>query len=119
MTRTTFLAALFLATLCLAPTGARADEPGEGVPTAPFSMLQPQVAGRYEPPSDEFSGLSAEEDWQRRRLWRYGDQQLFALTRGLEEAGVPKPARWALYPFTGAFDVGNAVFSAIGGLYGD
>ncbi len=122
MSRTTVLAALTLAALCV-PTIVQADETGAAgaadVPQRPLSMLQPVVVGRYEPPDDEFSGLSAEQDWQRRHSWRFGEDRLFSLTRGMEDAGIPEMARWPLYPFTAAFDFGNAVFSAIGGLYGD
>lgn len=66
-----------------------------------------------------FTGAAAREDWQDRRPWGYGTQQLYPLTRGMADAGIPAPARWPLYPLTALLDTGNLAFSAIGALYGD
>lgn len=119
MSRTPMLAALLLAALWLAPAAARADDPGEAetveVPHA--RVLHPV------PPGDigdtPYTGVSAAQDWANRRPWSYGTRQLYPLTRGMADAGIPAPARWALYPFTVVFDTGNLAFSALGGLYGN
>ncbi len=125
MSRMPVLAALLPTLLLAAFLGsapAHADEASEAEPVRPVgpaTMLQPAETGRYEPPTDGLQGVTAERDWQERRQWRYGTDRLFPLTKGLSEAGVPPLARWPLYPFTIAFDAGNFVFSALGGLYGN
>jgi len=104
---------------------ARADDV-RGAPEVRTSLPQAEaplrLAGdelrRYGMTEGE-PGLTAREDWQRRRKWRYGTQSLLPLTRGMKEAGIPEGARWPLYVFTVPFDTGQAFFGAIGGLYGD
>ena len=66
-----------------------------------------------------FTGAAARADWQDRRSWGYGTQQLYPLTRGMQDATIPTWLRWPLYPFTALLDTGNLAFSAIGALYGD
>ncbi len=66
-----------------------------------------------------FTGAAARADWQDRRSWGYGTQQIYPLTRGMQDANIPTWLRWPLYPFTALLDTGNLAFSAIGALYGD
>jgi hypothetical protein len=125
---------LLAASSLAAPHAARADEASaEGVevpapePAAPEAAapgVQPyplagEELGRYALPPAESAGLTPEQDWQQRRPWRYGTQNLFPLTRGMAEAGIPSVARWPLYLFTVPFDTGHLFFGALGGLYGD
>lgn len=123
--RCTPLAAALGAALWLAGGAALADEvraPEAEVPQTPAAELPQETAAalQREPLEGQpLTGRAAREDWQSRRPWHYGTQQLFPLTRGMAEAGIPAPARWPLYPFTVAFDTGNAVFGAIAGLFGD
>jgi hypothetical protein len=120
------LAVILGAALWLAAGAALADEasaPEVDVPQTPAPELKQETAPALERRPLEaggaFTGRVAREDWQSRRPWHYGTQQLFPLTRGMAEAGIPAPLRWPLYPFTVAFDTGNAVFGAIAGLYGN
>jgi hypothetical protein len=125
---------LFAAGSLAAPHAARADEPSaEAVelPAPEAALAEPAPAAvqpyalagdeleRYALPPAESAGLTAVEDWQRRRPWRYGTQNLFPLTRGMAEAGIPPVARWPLYVLTVPFDTGHLFFGALGGLYGD
>ena len=91
------------------------DAPEVEVPQqAPVSEIaKPSVKAQ------PFTGGSARGDWQGRRSWGYGTQQLYPLTRGMQDAGIPTWLRWPLYPFTALLDTGNLAFSAIGALYGD
>lgn len=118
------------AALALAAGTALADEAGEapevavpqqpgGEAAAPAAPETRRELGTATPPSEPFTGEVARHDWQARRPWGYGTQQLYPLTRGMADAGIPAWARWPLYPFTVAFDTGNLVFGAIGGLFGD
>lgn len=117
--RWTALASALGVALALATGGALADEtdaPEVDVPAAQHSVRTIAEASSTAQP---FTGRAARADWQRRRPWGYGTQQLYPLTRGMEDAGIPTWLRWPLYPFTAAFDTGNLAFSAIGALYGD
>ena len=62
---------------------------------------------------------SAEADWKDRRHWRYGTSHLFGLSRGMEDAGVPRLARPFLYVLTVPFDAVHLPIAAISGLFGD
>jgi hypothetical protein len=125
MTRAPALKGVFVAALWLAPAAAWGDEAPEPAPveiespSGAATQLLPAPPVPGESSEAAYTGRAAVRDWQQRRRWRYGTQNLFPLTRGMEEAGIPKGVRWALHPFTVAFDAGNAVFGAIGGLYGD
>ena len=98
---------------------ATAEETGPA-PEVEIAPPEPGLGeGGYRGPEAAFTGELARADWNRRRPWGYGSQQLYPLTRGMEDAGIPPLARWPLYPFTAIFDTGNLVFGAIGGLWGD
>jgi hypothetical protein len=117
--RCTALASALGLALALAAGGALADEidaPEVEIPAPQESVDRIAEASLSAQP---FSGAAAREDWQSRRPWGYGTQQLYPLTRGMEDAGIPTWLRWPLYPFTGLLDTGNLAFSAIGALYGD
>ena len=66
-----------------------------------------------------FTGVLARQDWHERRPWRYGTQNLFQLTRGMEDAGVPPWGRWPLYVISVPLDVAHLPLGALAGLYGD
>jgi hypothetical protein len=117
--RPRLLAAGLGAGLVLLATGAVADEtrpPAEVEITPVPAVAEIQLANQEPEP---FTGEAARRDWQNRRVWDYGTRNLYPLTRGMADAGIPAAGRWPLYPFTALFDTGNLVFSAIGGLYGD
>ena len=61
----------------------------------------------------------AVEDWRRRRPWEYSTEYFFALSRGMDEAGVPRAARPALLLVALPLDLANLPFAAIAGLFGD
>jgi len=116
------LATALCAALVLAAAGSAADDTGPAAEVELPQASQPTGALETEGMGDEpqpFTGTSARQDWQQRRTWGYGSQNLYPLTRGMEDAGIPGWARWPLYPFTALFDTGNLAFSAIGGLYGN
>jgi hypothetical protein len=69
--------------------------------------------------TDPFTGWLARQDWRERRPWRYGTQNLFPLTRGMEDAGVPPWGRWPLYVVSVPLDVAHLPLGALAGLYGD
>jgi len=84
----------------------------EPAPSEPSpEALPPFPAGGYD-------GEIAIRDWQDRRPWRYGTWNLFPLTRGMDDAGLPLAARIPLYLFTVPFDLAQLPLAAIGGLYG-
>lgn len=116
------LATALCAALVLAAAAAGADDTGPApeveLPQAAEPAGDPAVEGVGDEPQP-FTGIPAREDWQSRRTWGYGTQNLYPLTRGMEDAGIPHWARWPLYPFTAVFDTGNLAFGAIGGLYGN
>jgi hypothetical protein len=120
-TRCRLFAAALGTALALAVGGAGADDTGPPVEVDLPQATQPNAEQIQQVPDEAqpFTGIAARQDWQSRRTWGYGSQNLYPLTRGMQEAGIPRWARWPLYPFTAAFDTGNVVFSAIGGLYGD
>jgi hypothetical protein len=99
-----------------APEAAAAEQAAAGVEPYPLAGAE---LGRYAVPSEDTPGLTPVEDWYERRPWRYGAQNLFPLTRGMDDAGIPKALRWPLYVFTVPFDTGHLFFGALGGLYGD
>ena len=68
--------------------------------------------------SEPFDDRTAIEDWNDRRGWSYGTDQLMPLTRGMSDAGIPRAARWPLYLFTVPFDLVQLPIAAIAGLYG-
>jgi len=86
---------------------------------APLSARRPLPAPA--PPAADATGdfESAESDWEDRRHWRYGTSHLFGLTRGMEDAGVPRLARPFLYVLTVPFDTVQLPIAAISGLFGD
>ena len=67
---------------------------------------------------EPFDDRTAIEDWNDRRGWSYGTDQLMPLTRGMDDAGIPPAARWPLYLFTVPFDLMQLPLAAIAGLYG-
>ena len=109
-----------LVVLCLGAGSALADditdEPVAELRAAP-AELEPAPA----PPAADATGdfESAETDWEDRRHWRYGTSHLFGLTRGMEDAGVPRRARPFLYVLTVPFDTVQLPIAAISGLFGD
>jgi len=115
------LAAAVGAAVAVFASAASADDLGSAseveVPAAP-EVQDPEKIQQASSPQ-AFTGKLARDDWRARRRWGYGTQQLYPLTLGMDDAGIPPLARWPLYPFTALFDTGNLVFSAIGGLYGD
>ncbi len=106
------------AALALAAGAALADETDAPEIEVPIQQSVEAIA-EASLNAQPFGGAAAREDWQSRRSWGYGTQQLYPLTRGMEDAGIPTWLRWPLYPFTGLLDTGNLAFSAIGALYGD
>ena len=109
-----------LVVLCLAAGPVLADEisdePVAGL-SAPPAELEPASAP---PAADATEDLeSAEADWNDRRHWRYGTSHLFGLTRGMEDAGVPRRVRPYLYVLTVPFDTVQLPIAAISGLFGD
>jgi hypothetical protein len=114
-----------LIALCLGAGPALADETTDepiaelGAPAA--ESQTPAAPPPAEPaaadPTEEFA--SAEADWQDRRSWRYGTQHFFALSRGMEDAGVPKLGRPFLYVVTVPFDIAFLPTAAISGLFGN
>jgi hypothetical protein len=137
-------AALGLALCAWLPLAAAADTaPGESVETqteagaqAEAAAEEAQVAPMLDEPvpsdappvpedaalaaeSDSFTGWLARQDWRERRPWRYGTQNLFPLTRGMEDAGVPPWGRWPLYVVSVPLDVAHLPLGALAGLYGD
>ena len=119
--RCRLLSAALGAALALAAGDSRADDPSPApeveipAPEEPAPSASRPAAGEDE----AFTGAAARRDWNDRHRWHYGTQNLYPLTRGLGETGIPAWARWPLYPFTAVLDTGNLVFGAIGGLYGD
>jgi hypothetical protein len=121
-TRRTRLATALCTALVLGAAGARAGDTGPAPEVEVPQAAEPAGVEQILEAADEakpFTGIDARQDWQSRRSWGYGTQNLYPATRGMQDAGIPRWARWPLYPFTAVFDTGNLVFSAIGGLYGD
>lgn len=58
------------------------------------------------------------DDWNSRRPWRYSTEYLMQLSRGMEEAGIPRTARWPLYVLTVPADLALLPVGAIAGLFG-
>lgn len=106
--------------VCLGVAPALADEisgaPAAEIGTVPAeSLLAPSS-----PAADATEGFeSAEADWEGRRGWRYGTSQLFGLSRGMQDAGVPRLARPFLYVLTVPVDTALLPVAAISGLFGD
>jgi hypothetical protein len=109
-----------LVVLCLGAGPALADEissePIEELGAAP-AELEPATTPPAADPTEAFK--SAEAEWGERRHWRYGTQHFFGLSRGMEDAGVPRLARPFLYVLTVPFDTAQLPFAAISGLFGD
>lgn len=95
----------------------REPEPLEAA-AGPAPSGPPPDAAPVLPPGG-YDGEIAIRDWQDRRPWRYGTWNLFPLTRGMDDAGLPLAARIPLYLFTLPFDLAQLPLAAIGGLYGD
>jgi hypothetical protein len=93
------------------PTAAEAEEP-EAVPEPPLHVLEPSMQ------QDARAVDAAVEDWHERRHWRYGTQNFFSLTRGMDDAGIPRWAQYPLYLLTVPVDLAQSPFAAIGGLFG-
>lgn len=110
-----------LVALCLGAGPTLADEPAADEPIAELgaSPVEPEAASAppAADPTEDFQ--TAEADWQGRRHWRYGTQHFFGLSRGMEDAGVPRPARPFLYVLTVPFDIVHLPVAAISGLFGD
>jgi hypothetical protein len=106
--------------LCLGAAPAMADEIADQ-PVAELGAAPAELELAYAPPpADPTADFeSAEADWEGRRHWRYGTQHLFGLTRGMEDAGVPRLARPFLYVVTVPFDTVQLPLAAISGLFGD
>jgi hypothetical protein len=122
---TSWIASLTLLVALGLPGLAAADElggpetqvaPAEEPAAAPEPRALPPVAPL--PPQGNF-GDRAIEDWSDRTPWGYGTDYLFPLTRGMEAAGVPRWARYPLYPLTVPLDLIQLGVGAIGGLWGD
>ncbi|MDP6243424.1 MAG: hypothetical protein QF462_08850 [Myxococcota bacterium] len=96
--------------LALAPA-VYADAP-ESDGLVPMPMSSP-----HDP--EPFDDHIAIEDWDAQRHWSYGTDRLMPLTRGMEDAGIPRAARCPLYLFTVPFDLIQLPFAVIGGLYGN
>ena len=109
-----------LVVLCLAAGPVLADEIADE-PVAELSAAPAELEPAPGPPAaDATEDLeSAEADWNDRRHWRYGTSHLFGLTRGMEDAGVPRLARPFLYVLTVPFDTAQLPIAAISGLFGD
>ena len=109
-----------LVVLCFGAGSALADEiaaePVAELSAAP-AELEPAPAPPAADATEDFE--SAKTDWEARRHWRYGTSHLFGLTRGMEDAGVPKLARPFLWVFTVPFDTVQLPVAAISGLFGD
>jgi len=109
-----------LLALCLGAGPTLADEiADEPVAELGASPGEPETTGG--PPaadsSEDFE--NAEADWEARRRWSYGTQHFFGLSRGMEDAGVPRLARPFLYVVTVPFDTVLLPVAAISGLFGD
>jgi hypothetical protein len=106
-----------LVVLCLCAGPALADE----ISSEPVAELgaepEPATAPPAADPTEDFE--SAEAEWEDRRHWRYGTQHFFGLSRGMEDAGVPRLARPFLYVLTVPFDTVHLPIAAISGLFGD
>jgi hypothetical protein len=109
-----------LLVLCLGAGPALADEissePVAELGAAPAEP-EPATAPPAANPTEDFE--SAEAEWKDRRRWRYGTQHFFGLSRGMEDAGVPRLARPFLYVLTVPFDTAQLPIAAISGLFGD
>ena len=109
-----------LVVLCLGAGHAMADEiavePVAELGAEP-AELEAATAPPATDPTEDFE--SAEADWQARRHWRYGTSHFFGLSRGMEDAGVPRLARPFLYVLTVPFDTVHLPIAAISGLFGD
>ena len=103
--------------LCLGAGPALADE----VTDQPVAELGAAPEPTYAPPRADATGdfESAEAEWEDRRPWRYGTGHFFGLSRGMEDAGVPRLARPFLYVLTVPFDTVHLPVAAISGLFGD
>lgn len=129
-------AVLALSLPLFAPAGAvRADELPEGSseslaipesepetatpaaePAAPTSALAGiGILDAAAAPSD---GHAAIDDWNQRRGWRYGTEMLFPFSRGMDDAGIPRPAQWPLYLATVPLDAALLPLGLLAGLFG-
>jgi hypothetical protein len=106
-----------LVVLCLGAGPALADEIADEPITELGAEPEPAPTPPAADPSEDFE--SAEDDWQARRHWRYGTSHLFGLTRGMEDAGVPRLARPFLYVLTVPCDTVHLPIAVISGLFGD
>ena len=108
-----------LVVLCLGAGPALADEiaddPVVELGAAPVEP-EPAAAPPATDAAEDFEGAQA--DWENRRSWRYGTQHFFGLSRGMEDAGVPKLARPFLYVLTVPFDTVHLPIAAISGFFG-
>ena len=109
-----------LVVFCLGAGSALADEMADE-PVAELRAAPAELEPAPPPPAaDANEDLEiAEADWEDRRHWRYGTSHLFGLTRGMEDAGVPRLARPFLYVLTVPFDTVQLPVAAISGLFGD
>ena len=109
-----------LVVLCLGAGSALADEIADE-PVLELSEAPAELEPAPAPPVADATGdfESAEADWEDRRHWRYGTQHFFGLSRGMEDAGVPRLARPFLYVLTVPFDTIHLPIAAISGLFGD
>ena len=69
--------------------------------------------------ADRAAGERAVADWQARNSWHYGSDAIFGLSRGLEEAGVARGGRIALWFVTVPLDLMNLPAAVLAGLWGD
>ena len=105
---------------CLGAGSALADEIADE-PVAELSAAPAELEPAPAPPAADATADfdSAEADWKDRRHWRYDTSHLFGLSRGMEDAGVPRLARGFLYVLTVPFDTVHLPIAAISGLFGD
>lgn len=121
MTARIALATMMLLALAATPS-AHADEMGGDPVTvsAPESAAPARGARGGQPVPEPDGGRfdGAIDHWNDQRPWRYGTQYLYGLTRGMDDAGVPRPAQYVLGVFTAIADTANLPIAAIAGLFG-
>lgn len=98
-----------------APESQVPQQPGvkRELPT-PASAIVPENPGGW----GESPGHVAKGDWNRQNPWGYGTDYLFPTTRGLAAADVSIWVKVPAYLFTGAYDLAQLPFGALGGLWG-
>ncbi len=109
-----------LVVLCLGAGSALADEIADE-PVAELSAAPAELEPAPAPPAadatEDFE--SVKTNGEDRRHWCYGTSHFFGLSRGMQDAGVPRLARPFLYVLTVPFDTVHLPIAAISGLFGD